>query len=145
MGAKAMYFKQGWWLLPNFLILRGGLLAAMSMLLALGAQAAPRTPDSDVEVLEKLPTRAGDSTARELASLRAVLLQAPTDEATATRLGWRYFDLAMARGDPRYIGYADAVVSRFPATSSAPLLTLRGMLRQYRHDFAGAWVISIWR
>ncbi|QCB44655.1 hypothetical protein [Hydrogenophaga sp. PAMC20947] len=108
------------------------------LLVTFGAAAAPRTPTSDAEVLEKLPLRAGDKTARELGSLRAALTQAPTDEAAATQLAWRYFDLAMARGDPRYIGYADAVVRRFPATNSAPLLTLRGMLRQYRHDFAGA-------
>jgi hypothetical protein len=108
------------------------------LLWVLSVQAAPRTPASDTEVLEKLPTRAGDSSARELNSLRAALVQAPTDEATATALASRYFDLAMAQGDPRYIGYAGAVVQRFPATRNAPLLTLRGKLRQYRHDFAGA-------
>jgi Tfp pilus assembly protein PilF len=112
--------------------------ALMGLLWALGAQAAPRTPAHDTEVLEKLPVRAGDGTARELASLRSALAEAPSDEAAATRLATRYFDLAMARGDPRYVGYADAVVRGFPTTRSAPLLTLRGMLRQYRHDFAGA-------
>lgn len=133
-----MYCKQGQWLSSNFSLCRGGFLAATCLLLALAGHAAPRTPASDAEVLEKLPTRAGDSTARELGSLRAALAQAPADEAAATRLAWRYFDLAMASGDPRYVGYADAVVQRFPATRSAALLTLRGMLRQYRHDFAGA-------
>jgi tetratricopeptide (TPR) repeat protein len=117
------------WTAPALLLL---------LCLALDVQAASRTPASDNEVLEKLPTRAGDSTSRELNSLRAALAQAPTDEAAATELVRRYFDLAMASGDPRYIGYADAVVRRFPGASSAPLLTLRGMLRQYRHDFAGA-------
>lgn len=138
MGVSAMYCKQGRLLLSNFFSFRGGFVAAMGLLMAVAGHAAPRTPASDAEVLEKLPTRAGDSTARELGSLRAALVQAPTDEAAATRLAWRYFDLAMASGDPRYVGYADAVVQRFSATKSAPLLTLRGMLRQYRHDFAGA-------
>lgn len=122
----------------NLLTWRGGFWAMTGLLLVLNVQAAPRTPASDAEVLEKLPTRAGDNTARELSGLRAALLQTPTDETKATELAKRYFDLAMARGDPRYIGYADAVVQRFPGTRSAPLLTLRGMLRQYRHDFAGA-------
>jgi Tfp pilus assembly protein PilF len=133
-----MYCKRGRLLLPKFLSFRGGFLAAAGLLLAMAGQAAPRTPASDAEVLEKLPTRAGDSTARELGSLREALAQAPTNETTATQLASRYFDLAMARGDPRYIGYADAVVQRFPTTTSAALLTLRGQLRQYRHDFAGA-------
>ena len=136
-----MYCKQRRTLLPNLLTWRNGFstLVSLCVLLAVpGVQAAPRTPTNDAEVLEKLPTRAGDSTARELGQLRAALVQAPTDEATATALASRYFDLAMAKGDPRYIGYADAVVSRFPATNTARLLTLRGKLRQYRHDFAGA-------
>ena len=136
-----MYCKQRRILFPNLLTWRNGFstLVSLCVLLAVpGVQAAPRTPTNDAEVLEKLPTRAGDSTARELGQLRAALVQAPTDEATATALASRYFDLAMAKGDPRYIGYADAVVSRFPAANNARLLTLRGKLRQYRHDFAGA-------
>jgi len=133
-----MYCKPGRPLLPNLMALRRASWALVGLMWALGTQAAPRTPASDTEVLEKLPIRAGDSTARELGTLRSALAQAPTDEAAAAQLARRYFDLAMARGDPRYIGYADAVVRRFSAVRSAPLLTLRGMLRQYRHDFVGA-------
>lgn len=99
--------------------------------------AAPYTPTQDAQVLQTLPTRANDPTARQLAALRAALAQAPTDPAPATALAQAYFDLALARGDPRYVGYAEAVVSRFKAALPAPLLTLRGVLRQYRHDFAG--------
>jgi Tfp pilus assembly protein PilF len=53
-------------------------------------------------------------------------------------LAQHYFDLAMARGDPRFVGYADALVARFSEPLSAPLLLVRGTLRQYRHDFDGA-------
>lgn len=105
---------------------------------AANLHAAPRTPASDAEVLEKLPTRAADSTARELAALRAAVAKAPNDAALATELAQRYFDLALAQGDPRYVGYAEAVVTRFGEVLPVPLLTLRGVLRQYRHDFAGA-------
>ncbi len=111
---------------------------AIALVLAASSQAAPRTPTSDAEVLEKLPTRATDSAARELAALRAALAKTPTDATLAAGLAQAYFDLALARGDPRYVGYAEAVVARFASQPSAPLLTLRGVLRQYRHDFAGA-------
>jgi len=104
---------------------------------ASSVQAVPRTPTADTEVLETLALRAVDSTARELASLRAALARAPADTELATDLAQRYFDLALARGDPRYIGYAEAVVNHFTAAPTATLLTLSGMLRQYRHDFAG--------
>ena len=110
---------------------------ALALLAAVATHAAPRTPTQDAEVLEKLPTRAGDSVSRELSRLRAQVAKAPTDSALATELAQRYFDLALARGDPRYVGYAEAVVARFTTRMSAPLLTLRGVLRQYRHDFEG--------
>ena len=89
-------------------------------------------------MLEKLPTRAGDRTSRELAALRAALAKNPLDANLAAELAQRYFDLALAQGDPRYVGYAEAVVARFANPLPVPLLTLRGVLRQYRHDFAGA-------
>ena len=109
-----------------------------ALMLAAVSHAVPRTPASDAEVLEKLPTRAADSTARELTALRAAVAKAPTDASSATELAQRYFDLALAQGDPRYVGYAEAVVARFADPLPASLLTLRGVLRQYRHDFAGA-------
>lgn len=101
-------------------------------------QAAPYTPAADAVVIERLPFRAGDTTARELAALRAQVARAPSDPAPAVELAQQYFDLAMARGDPRYVGYADALVTRFAEPLSAPLLLVRGTLRQYRHDFGPA-------
>ena len=86
--------------------------------------------------------RPGDTAARELAALRIDVRQAaeadPHDPLAATRLAERYFDLAMARGDPRYVGYADAVLQPFGEVQSAALWALRGQLQQYRHGFAPA-------
>ncbi len=113
------------------------------MVLALGLsasmlQATPRTPAKDAEVIERLPFRAGDTAARELAGLRAEVAKAPKAPEPAVALALRYFDLAAARGDPRYVGYADALVGRFTGQMTAPLLVVRGMVRQYRHDFTDA-------
>ena len=101
-------------------------------------QAAPYTPSSDLQVIGTLPFRATDSRARELAALRAAVAKDITDPQPAVELAQQYFDLAMARGDPRYVGYANAVVERFTGNMTAPLLVVRGTLRQYRHDFAAA-------
>lgn len=109
-----------------------------SLMVTFGAQAAPRTPTDDAQVLEKLAVKAGDATARQLAGLRAALLKAPTDAAAAAQLAEAYFYIASARGDPRYVGYAEAVVNRFAQPLPPDLLSLRGVVRQYRHDFAGA-------
>ncbi len=102
------------------------------------ALAAPRKPLTDSEVLERLPQRAADPVARELGELRAAAASASTNPVPAARLAQAYFDLALARGDPRYVGYAEAVVARFGEPMPAGLRQVRGLLRQYRHDFDGA-------
>jgi Tfp pilus assembly protein PilF len=100
--------------------------------------AAPRKPVLDTEVVERLPLRTGDATTRELAVLQAAAKGAGQDPQAASTLAQRYFDLAVARGDPRYVGYAEAVVARFAEPLPPSLHVVRGQLRQYRHDFAGA-------
>ena len=102
------------------------------------ADAAPRKPTLDTEVVERLPLRAGDATSRELNALRSAMQSAGPDPRPAAQLAQRYFDLAMARGDPRYVGYAEAVVARFSEPLPASLRLVRGLLRQYRHDFEAA-------
>ena len=115
-------------------------LALSGALLAPPVQSAPHTPAGDATVIEKLPFRAGDSRARELEALRARFRKAPGDATAAAALAQAYFEVAQARGDPRYVGYADAVVSEFKQQPSADLLVVRGMLRQYRHEFDEALV-----
>lgn len=114
------------------------LLVLLLSALAPMASAAPRKPLDDAEVLERLPSRAGDASSRELAAMRAAMTADAGNPHPAAELAQRYFDLAMARGDPRYVGYAEAVVARFPDPLPASLRLIRGLLRQYRHDFAGA-------
>jgi len=113
------------------------LISAVS-LLAPAVDAAPRKPTTDAEVIERLPVRANDGTTRELAELRRAQAAAGHNPQLAAQLAERYFDLAMARGDPRYVGYAEAVVARFGEPLPPSLRVIRGLARQYRHDFAGA-------
>lgn len=104
------------------------------------ATAAPYVPRDDAVVLERLPVRASDPVAADLRRLRAEVAAAPSDPAPATRLARRYFDLAMAHGDPRYVGYADAALRPWHASAGEhpEVLVVRALLRQYRHDFDGA-------
>ena len=127
----------------NFTYCKRSLCAAWALsgaLLAVPAQSAPRTPVDDATIIEKLPFRATDSRARELAGLRASARKSPGDTAAAAALAQAYFDMAQARSDPRYIGYAEAVVSQFDHNMSIDLLVIRGVLYQYRHDFDQALV-----
>ncbi|MFY9314359.1 MAG: hypothetical protein WAO95_02220 [Burkholderiales bacterium] len=121
--------------------LRGFFLALLALFAACApALAAPYLPRDDAAVLETLPTRATDPAAVQLRRLRVAFAAAPGDAAAAEALADRYFELAMAEGDPRYVGYAEAVLRRWPEAPATPpgILVLRGKLRQYRHDFAAA-------
>ena len=112
---------------------------AALLCLALAAHAAPRVPASDVTVLERLPTRPNDPVMKELRAMRAAVAASPADAHLAAQLAWRYFELASAEGDPRYVGYAEAALQRWRGPAApAEVLFARGVLAQYRHDFAGA-------
>ncbi len=102
--------------------------------------AAPYLPASDSQVLERLPISPANPVFRELRALRTELASRPADAEVASKLAGRYFDLAMAEGDPRYIGYAEAALRPWMSSASIPpdLHIIRGQLRQYRHDFGGA-------
>ena len=104
------------------------------------AGAAPFVPRSDAQVLERLPTRPSDPVAIELRRLRANLAADPSDADAAVALAERYFELAAGEGDPRYVGYAEAALRPWRSGDAPPpeVLYMRGLLRQYRHDFDGA-------
>lgn len=114
------------------------LILACVLLVATTAQAAPRVPSNDSEVLERLPGRPGDPSTREINRLRKAAASGSRD--ASLELARRFFDLAMAQGDPRYVGHAEAALAPWRDTTGAPaeVLLLRGMLKQYRHDFPGA-------
>lgn len=103
------------------------------------ATAAPRVPADEAEVLERLPLRRDDPAMADLRRLRASHAASPADAAAAADLAQRYFELASASGDPRYVGYAEAALRPWPAAQApAGVLYARALVRQYRHDFAGA-------
>ena len=98
---------------------------------------APRIPERDSEVLERLPIRPGDPVARELRELRRQVAENPQDAPTAVRLARRYFRLAMSEGDPRFIGYGEAALRTWWPLADPPqgVLVARALLRQYKHEF----------
>src|SRR5262245_60039307 len=115
-------------------------LCALALAWSAAVQAAPYVPKDDSVVLERLPVRPSDPVARELRQLRAELAANPRRRATAVRLADRYFALANAEGDPRYVGYAEAALKPWWSLPAPPLdaLVMRAILKQYSHDFSGA-------
>jgi Tfp pilus assembly protein PilF len=114
--------------------------AAMFAWFAAVAQAAPYVPKDDALVLEHLPVRPGDPVGRELRRLRGDLAQDPGNLGIALKLAERYFELAGAEGDPRFVGYAQAALAPWWNLPDPPLeaRVMRAILKQYSHDFSGA-------
>lgn len=114
--------------------------AAVAAMVCAVAAAAPRIPASDAEVLERLPIKPSDPRQRELRQLRHAVASDPRNPDPALRLAERYFDIANAEGDPRYIGYAEATIRPWSSQPhpSTPVLYMRALLRQWRHEFGPA-------
>jgi len=108
--------------------------------LALPVVAAPHLPSSDAQVLERIPARALDAQARELQALRAAWRAQPGDADLAVRLARRYVEAALADGDPRYVGYAQAALAPWWNEAAPPVgvRVQRAVLRQFGHEFTPA-------
>ncbi len=114
----------------------------LAVTLLLGASthlfAAPFTPATDSEVVERLPL-ASDPSARRVESLRRQLAAKPGDNALRVEIARRYFELAMAQGDPRLVGYAAASIAPMATTAgdNADYWLANGLIQQYSHNFDG--------
>ena len=104
-----------------------------------GPAAAPFLPANDDLVLERLPIST-ELPARQLRALREQFVQEPHNLKLAADLAQRYIEAGRAESDPRYYGYAQAVLSPWWDLSQppVPVLLLRATLRQNRHEFAAA-------
>lgn len=102
--------------------------------------AQPRTPVADSEVLARVPPRAQDPAARELAALRAAWRRDPADAGSATALARHCIGLFPTDGDPRHLGCAQAALGRWWAQPEAPpdVRTLRAVVLQFSHRFDAA-------
>ncbi len=100
----------------------------------------PRLPGADAEILERLPLRASEPRERARRRLSGVLASDPADLDTALSLARLDIELSRARSDPRYLGYAQAALSRWWDLASPPpeVLVIRATVRQSLHDFEGA-------
>lgn len=103
------------------------------------AGAAPYTPSSGGQVLERLPGGLAPAR-RELQGLRAALAAKPGDLTLATTLAQRYIEQSRRDGDPRYLGYAQAALAPWWSQPQppSPVLVLRATLRQSTHQFGPA-------
>lgn len=109
----------------------------LSSLLSYSVMAQPYRPTTDGEVLETLPIQSQNWL--EIRKLREHSVAHPNDLQQALTLVRRYIELGRAESDPRYYGYAEAVLNPWLQKQATPeVLTLRATLYQNRHEFPAA-------
>jgi len=115
------------------------ILIAHAAMLPAAALAVPFLPDSDAEVLERLPWTANDAAEGLARVRRAQLARDPRNLALALDAARADIAHARAAGDPRYLGYAQAALAPWDAPQPpAAVQVLRATIRQNLHDFDGA-------
>ena len=104
------------------------------------AQAAPFVPQSDSQVLERVPARHTEPAAREMQALRQAWRAQPQNLEAATALAWRYQAEVAATGEPRYVGYIQAALQPWWTQPEPPpeVRVLRAVVLQFDHQFAPA-------
>jgi Tfp pilus assembly protein PilF len=107
---------------------------------AAGAQALPRTPSDDAQVLERVPARNHDPQARQLAVLRAAWRRAPSDPGPALALARHCIDAFHSESDPRLIGCAQAALGTWWTQPEPPpeVRVQRAVVLQFSHRFDAA-------
>lgn len=104
-------------------------------------QARPFIPEHDNQVLERLPEQLFQSEAStKIKLLRTQVKNNLNDWSSASQLAQHYIDLAKTQADPRYMGYAQAILNpwwQHPQPTSQALM-MRAVVRQNAHDFIGA-------
>jgi len=95
-------------------------------------------PKTDSEVLEQLPVAAVEK--KRLRSLQNQANGNPKDYALALNLARNYIELGRIHSDPRYYGYAEALLKPWlsPQHAQPDALVLRATILQNRHDFQPA-------
>lgn len=103
--------------------------------------AKPFTPKDDQQILERLPEQLFQSeTNVTINKLRNQVIANPKDWSSASQLAQLYIELSQTLADPRYMGYAQAVLNPWWQSPQPPLksMILRAIIRQNAHNFSGA-------
>ena len=95
-------------------------------------------PSNDSEVLEQLPVATPEK--KRLRALQNQAQSKPNDYPLALNLAKNYIELGRSHSDPRYYGYAEAILQPWlsPQDAQPDALVLKATILQNRHDFQPA-------
>ena len=114
-------------------------LAAIIVLGASAAAAAPYTPAADDIVLERLPEK-GNASLAQLKRMRGALATRPNDLGIALPVARKALEAARELGDPRFLGQAQGALAPWWTGDHVPAaaMLLRATVKQSQHDFDGS-------
>jgi len=114
-----------------------GLVGVVFLLAGLPAIGTPRVPSDDAAVLERVPAAAET---RKLEPLRRAVATHPDDLKSAFALAQGYLDIGRTTADPRFVSYAQAVLSPWLSRPRPDpvVLTWTATSLQYLHRFEEA-------
>jgi tetratricopeptide (TPR) repeat protein len=114
------------------------ILVAWLVLQSVASWAEAYVPKDDSEVLERLPVATGER--KRLRELRVQLKENPGNIRLALGLARDYIALGRSNSDPRYYGYAEAILKPwlYSQNLQPDALVLQATILQNRHDFQSA-------
>lgn len=92
-------------------------------------------PTDDAQIVASVPASAA---LQGLNRMRAALARDPNNLSLGLRVAQRYIELSRSDGDPRYLGYAQAVLKPWWTGDQPELVLLRATIRQSMHEFDSA-------
>ena len=106
----------------------------------LGSYAKPYLPQNDSQIIERLSTKVGGNSSAEVRKLRSEIAKNPKDLKLALNTAKHFIELGRIESDPRYLGYAESVISSWLKVQNPlpEILVLRATISQSNHDFDGA-------
>ena len=111
----------------------------LTLALVAPSMAEPFIPTDEAQVLERLPDRSALEY-RELKILKARAAAEPGNVDAAVALADAYYRISRREGDPRYLGYAQAALTRWwnDPIAPTPVLLTRATILQSNHEFPRA-------
>ena len=122
---------------PDSLVLVLTIVVLLVMAVFQPALAASKVyvPTDDAQIVATVPASAA---LQGLNRMRAALARDPNNWSLGLRVAQRYIELSRSDGDPRYLGYAQAVLKPWWSGDRPELVLLRATIRQSMHEFDSA-------
>ncbi len=116
-------------------------LLSASLLLCPGIVVSkPYVPESDDVKLERVRSRGSKAEDSRIVELRKEVAEDPADVTNSIELAREYLNKSRRDSDPRYVGFAQAVLAPWWNIQQVPVevMVLRATIRQNRHEFEKA-------